>query len=464
MALQIVMAGDEAQETWIKALVCGPPGSGKTRSASTWPKPIFAAAEGGMLSIRDRPIPIVQIKNTNTLLELKNVLGQAPDVRSKMLGPQVEAQGGVETVVIDTFDEVARLFVEERKASERKETLAIQDWGWLADQLRGLVRGFRNLDMHVVLNCHVRTVEDGDTGKTFVKPAIQGAMGDDLPAYVDLAVVLDARPKTVVDRATGENKREIARVMQTYPDQQRPWVKDRSGKLPMEFPVNLDNDYTRMATYIFGAPPTRMTTVSRESIATESSPSASTVTPPTEAPAAAPTGESAKKAPAKKAAAKKAAPPRAGAAQETPPVVAPAPEPPVPDMADVAGEGAEPAAEAPQAAEEPRVNTDPPVEVPVNPAPAEGPLTTGAPEGTPVETPESVPDGGTPVADTATNGKAPAAAAESQAEAEQDKPVWQVCEECGGDIENRDQADLSFVRFRKRLCRKDFRARAAAKK
>ncbi len=41
---------------------------------------------------------------------------------------------------------------------------------------------------------------------------------------------------------------------------------------------------------------------------------------------------------------------------------------------------------------------------------------------------------------------------------------WQTCEECQGFIENRDIADLSFIRFKTRMCRVCFTGRRKAQK
>ena len=61
----------------IKMLVIGSPGSGKTRSASFWPKPIYADIEAGRGSLRDRRIPYVEIKNSQQMLSFSG-RAQAP--------------------------------------------------------------------------------------------------------------------------------------------------------------------------------------------------------------------------------------------------------------------------------------------------------------------------------------------------------------------------------------------------
>lgn len=230
----------------IKALVAGPPGSGKTRTASTWPDPLYADIEGRLLSVRDRNVNRVKIDTVAEMEELKALLDQSPDIRKRMLGVDVK------TVIIDTVDELARMIIKERLKAEKLEALRMQDWGWFGDQLRGLLRGYRNLeDLNVLFNVHIKSTEDSETGRVEKKPDIQGAVGNEIAGYVDEAFLLVARP--VTDPRT--QKREVKRYFQTYPDAQHDWVKDHSGTLPMEFPINFDDDYERLAGLVFGNAP-----------------------------------------------------------------------------------------------------------------------------------------------------------------------------------------------------------------
>lgn len=229
----------------IKMMVAGPPGAGKTRFASTWPNPLYADVEGRLLSVRDRAVKRVKIDSTSELEELKLLLDQAPDIRKRMLGFDVK------TLVVDTVDEIARMLQKERMRAEKLEALRMQDWGWYGDQLRNMLRGFRNIpDLHVLFLVHVKQTEDSETGRVEKKPDISGAVGNEISGYVDESLLMVARGAT--DPRSGT--REIKRYLQTYPDGQHDWVKDHSGCLPMEVPVNFEDDYKRISEFIFGQP------------------------------------------------------------------------------------------------------------------------------------------------------------------------------------------------------------------
>lgn len=243
MSLNIKTSGSEDYGRTIKALICGPPGAGKTLTSSTWPNVIYASAEGGLMSVADRKVNYVDIDSTNTLLELKKILSQPADVREKMLGFKAE------TVVLDTIDEIQRIFIRERLIDQRRDALLLQDWGWLGERMIATVNGFRNLDMNVVFTAHLKEVKDEETGKVWLKPGLQGAIADQIPAYVDLAFVLKSDFKSeIVDN---KPVKKMIRSFQTLPDPYSSWVKDRSGKIPNPFLLNFEDDYDRLASYVF---------------------------------------------------------------------------------------------------------------------------------------------------------------------------------------------------------------------
>lgn len=247
MAIQVRRTGADDFGRWMKLLICGKPGAGKTLLSSTFPNALFASAEGGMMSVWDRNLMTVDITNTSQLMEVHRLLDQTPEVREKMIGAPVD------TVVIDTLDEIAKILQKERNLANRRETFQRDDWGWFGDQMRGVLRVFRNLPMHVIFTCHIQDGEDSETGAVMVKPAIQGAVGGEVAQFVDLALLLQSR--SIAENVDGEVRRSLFRYLQTYPDTRHDWIKDRSGRLPMEFPVNFEDDYKRLDALIYGNRP-----------------------------------------------------------------------------------------------------------------------------------------------------------------------------------------------------------------
>ncbi len=395
MSIQVSRTGGTEYGRYIKALVCGDPGAGKTRFGRTWPNPYYVNANAGLMSIARDNLAFTTVTQVGQVEEILRALQQEAKVREQMLGVPVE------TVIIDTFDDIQRMLIAERLKTERKESMAQADWGWLGDQCRGLVRAFRNLDMHVIFTCHIKTVQDEDSGKTYVKPQLQGAFVDEIAGYVDLALLFTPRPVPMINEKN-EATRRLAFIVQTYPDATHAWVKDRSGQLPMEFELTFEDDYKRIDDMVFGG----IDGMNESVIVKE----AEQVVQQAPAPVAA--------APAP-APAPPVAPPAA-------PAPAPAPEV-VPDPSPASETTAASTTEAPA----PQAESAP------------APSAPAAAEPTPAPAPEPAP---APPAE-----PAPAPVAEAPP-APKPEPKPLVCEVCTEPIDQ-DQADLSSIRFRKRMCR-----------
>lgn len=244
MTLHIRRTGASDYGQYTKVLICGDPGAGKTLISSTWPNPIYASAEGGLMSIASRNIPYINVRSINDLLKLKVILDNDAETRKDLLGFEVE------TLVVDTIDEIQRIMIRERLEEMRRDTLQLQDWGYIGEQMSAMIRGLRNLDLHVVFTCHLKETTDNESGRVYFKPGMQGQFADQIPAQVDLAVLL----KAYTTNAVVDNKpvKVTNRVLQTVPDANHPWIKDRSGKLPPELEVTFNGDYETINELIFG--------------------------------------------------------------------------------------------------------------------------------------------------------------------------------------------------------------------
>lgn len=379
MALAIKRTGADDYGRYTKALICGEPGSGKTLISSTWKNPIFASAEGGLMSVADRNVPFVEIKSSKDLLELKSQLDQPAVIRTQKFGFEVDS------VIIDTIDEVQKILIAERLRDTKSDAMKMQDWGWLGEQMKAIITGFRNMDLNVVFCCHIKDKDDQETGQSWTQPGLQGSIGGEIAAYVDFSLLL--KTATVTEIIDNKAHKRIIRVLQTYRDARNPWIKDRSGKLPSEFEVNFDDDFERIHDIVFAnvsALP-ESTTVTLETVERQILDPEPTPTPQKAAPAP-------------------AEPARPKVPKPTPKVV----EKPV---------------EAPEATTEPTPDPEPVTEAPTQ-EPSKSPAGAIVPK-------NKLPDGVTPV----------------------DKGTGcpYFCEECGGQLESQDRADLSRIRFRRFL-------------
>lgn len=242
----IQTTGDQDYPEYIKALICGNPGVGKTKFSATSPKPFMLSAEGGLMSIHEDKVPYITIEKLGGIEGVKTLIStlqQKKEIREEQLGIEVK------TFIIDTIDEVARLMMKEHLKSEGVSNARIQDYGWLKDTMTSFVRAVRNLDMHVIMTAHLKSVtDDSDTQKYL--PAIDGSFAEAIAGYVDLAFVL--RNDLTTEVVNGQAVRTVNRWLQTYPEPKYDWIKDRSGRLPQQVAVEFNGDFTRIADVVFG--------------------------------------------------------------------------------------------------------------------------------------------------------------------------------------------------------------------
>lgn len=218
----------------IKVLIMGPPGSGKTRSSSFWPKPLLADCEDGRMSVADRAIPYAAITSTadmKALLTLAEAEGKRP-----------KAERRFETLIIDTLDSYQRMVIQEfLKVSKKASMSGWQDWGYLDAEMTELVARLQGLSMNVVVNLHVKDTkvggsDDGDGGILVKSPKLKGDLRDQIAGEFDLVGFMETGWEAI------DGKRQLARYVQWEPSPDKPILKDRSGQLPKKTPVNFTTE------------------------------------------------------------------------------------------------------------------------------------------------------------------------------------------------------------------------------
>jgi hypothetical protein len=222
----------------VKLLNIGGPGAGKTRFSSYFPQPIYADCEGGLASVADRNVPYVRVSNSQDMLDLLAYLKQ--ECR------QPAEQRTYNTIVVDTLDAFQRKVKNEWMEREKKATFTGWDaWGYLNSRMQLLMTRLLNLDMNVIVNVHFkdRTVTDDDTGKTTHTFELQlsGEWSD--TAFNDFDLV--GWMGTFWKAEGGE--RVLKRGLTFKPTPERPFLKDRLHVTPDWLEVNFDeSDYTKL--------------------------------------------------------------------------------------------------------------------------------------------------------------------------------------------------------------------------
>lgn len=199
------------QIPYLNAVVWGAPGEGKTVLISTMPgKGVILDCEGGLLSIRDKVggrISAVKVTSFDTLREVFKELKQGGT--------------GFEWVAIDSLTEAGKLCMDKVMHDQKdKDVPAMRDYLVCIEDMRKLIRAFRDLPMHVMFTALPKDDKDEQYGTIVRKPSLPGKLSDDACGYVDLIFYLHTQEKDGVS----------TRMLLTQPSE-RFYAKDRSGKL-----------------------------------------------------------------------------------------------------------------------------------------------------------------------------------------------------------------------------------------
>lgn len=202
---------------FVKLLIPGESGAGKTRALAQLDDVVILSAEEGLLSIREADKPFVEINSLDDLYEAYEWLTSSNEAK------QFNAVG------IDSITEIAEVVL----AYERKHGKGAKDpraaYGEMQDKMSGVIRAFRDLpNRHVAMTAKVEkgTTEMGEVRYCASMPGKK--LTADLPYYFDEVLVV--RVHRVGD--------VVERVFQCVDD--GVWhAKDRSGKLDAWEPYDL---------------------------------------------------------------------------------------------------------------------------------------------------------------------------------------------------------------------------------
>lgn len=222
----------------IKVLLIGGPGAGKTRWSSYFPKPIYADCERGLASVADRKVPYVNINTSGDMLDLLTMLKQEC--------AQPAANRRFQTVVIDTLDAYQRKVKNEWMEKEKAQAFSgWEAWGFLNARMQMLMTRLLNLDMNVIVAVHYKdkTTKDADTGKESheLMLQLQGESAD--TAFNDFDLV--GWMGTYWEAVDGERQQKRGLTFKATPE--KPFLKDRLHVTPQWMEVTFDEqDYENL--------------------------------------------------------------------------------------------------------------------------------------------------------------------------------------------------------------------------
>lgn len=212
--MQIQTTDELGKMHGIKCLVYGRAGMGKTTLCGTAPRPIIISAEAGLLSLRHKRLPVIQINNLKDLEDAYKWITTSPDAKH------------IDTICIDSISEIAEVCLNAAKKATKDGRKAYGDY---VEQMTPAIKGFRDLSgKNVVMTAKQTTRKDEFTGITSYGPDVPGQiLGPNLPYLFDLVLAANVG-------ATADGTRY--HYVRTQPDVQYE-AKDRSGALDeIEYP------------------------------------------------------------------------------------------------------------------------------------------------------------------------------------------------------------------------------------
>jgi hypothetical protein len=216
-------------EALINMIIYAESGTGKTILAGSsdavaeMSPVLIADVEGGTFSLRAfyPNVKSVRIKSWDDIATLYNELrrGDHP----------------FKTIVIDSLTELQKVSmttimaeVIKHDADRDPEVPSVREWGKNAEQIRRVVRAFRDLPMNTIFTALVADDKDPKSGKTTYRPSLPGKLAKEVPGYVDLCLYMYRKELPDPEQ---EGKTKNSRLLLSSATEQYV-CKDRSNNLP----------------------------------------------------------------------------------------------------------------------------------------------------------------------------------------------------------------------------------------
>lgn len=238
---------------WIKVMLVGESGTGKSTLASSFPTPGFIFDFGGeVVSYRGLDFDYEQYpissagwakyeKDLKTLQKCLTDGTRFPDEEGK------QEKGQYQTVIIDNVSAMTDLAMERALQMNMKRSavggpLWNEHYGLVKNLMEGNLRRILNLNCNLVLIAHLHVITDQETGAVVgVEPRMTGTLSVEVPAYFSEVYYCTTK------REGGDTKWFV----QTVPIGRNHGRSRLSGKQRL-LPDLIENDYNEIMAYLTG--------------------------------------------------------------------------------------------------------------------------------------------------------------------------------------------------------------------
>jgi len=207
--------GADQFSPYIRALIVGDTGSGKTSYATTFPNPTFITTGKNLTTLARNESSYIQIANENDLFNVKVALDKG--------------EFTTDTLVIDMVEDLQDILFKQRFAAEKRDPWNVknEDWNWLGAKMNGIFESLSELPVHILYLSRTKDVGGYDGEQLVVKPSVIGSFANQIYNYVDYALFLERRGPV-----EPESEFEEKTFLRTRPSVKYPWVNDKTDSLP----------------------------------------------------------------------------------------------------------------------------------------------------------------------------------------------------------------------------------------
>lgn len=185
----LVMAGD-SQISWLKTLVYGPSGAGKTSLLATMPDPLLVLLtekQGEMTIKRVNPRAMVRFIEDTVICQCHGKKAErcpsgakkgtekltAKQVLYSMIDELATKKHPFMSVALDSLTDLQQIFLSDMKGGQPGKKVSLPEWGVLIDYTKDVIVRLRNLNMHVGVICLSDEIQDNQQ-RLIYRPQLAG--------------------------------------------------------------------------------------------------------------------------------------------------------------------------------------------------------------------------------------------------------------------------------------------------
>lgn len=190
---------DMKQDTKKKILVVGPPGTGKTCFAASFPCPILYLdfdlkidSAAAFYAGDEERLKGIEVRQLGKRLDGKDPIEEFLQIAKDLGEQQKSDKMQYQTLVIDSMTTFSSAVLEhivrtnpgiKRVSSRQGVQPGMPDYGILKREFEKLIPGILSLDMNIVMTAHIKIDRSDLTGEIIRSPLMDGSFGHVLPVY-----------------------------------------------------------------------------------------------------------------------------------------------------------------------------------------------------------------------------------------------------------------------------------------